>query len=184
MQSLAPIELPLTDALTCLLAEDVFAKVDVPADWFDGVILAGDRIGVQREWVTPELIGRLGACGYVTVLVHPRPRVVVVPIGAAPEMVVNATGQQLVAEIRLNAADGYLAERVNDAPDAVREAIEEAHLRADFIITAGGASANEGLTQFEDVPVYSLPGEPRAALEKFQAAVSPLIQELRGVTGR
>lgn len=281
MPRLAPIVLPLADALNCVCAEDVHAARPVPAfdtcarDGFavcandsgelriidevpagfisehtltpgstirvaagaqlpqgaaavlpwsaatqtlhvkvpgiegDGVlrtghVLANGAIVCQANtFINPEAIARLASSGHATVLVHPRPRVVIVPVGTelarAGEtvragVISDAVGPMLLAEARLNEADAYLADPVRDDDQAVLEAIEEAQLRADVILTSGGLGVLEGgavartlntsggVATFNELPVIALPGDPALALEVFRSTVSPLIQELRGVT--
>lgn len=172
-----------------------------------GVIATGSQIGDgdvvchTQSVIDAPAIARLASSGHHTVLVHPRPRVVIIPVGTElartgesvrAGIVNDATGPMLLAETRLNQADAYLADPVPDVDDDVLAAIEEAQLRADVIVTTGGLGVLEGgavartlntaggLSAFNEIPVVALAGDPSAALAGFQAIASPKIQELRG----
>ncbi|HEX2809341.1 MAG TPA: gephyrin-like molybdotransferase Glp [Kineosporiaceae bacterium] len=113
-------------------------------------VRAGERVLTNGTRLSPRHIALLAAVGRDRVLVHPRPRVVVLSTGS--ELV--APGDPL-AFGRIHDANGYgltaaalelgaLARHggiVPDREDAVLAALEAALVDADVLITSGGVSA-------------------------------------------
>ncbi|HJP65430.1 MAG TPA: gephyrin-like molybdotransferase Glp [Actinomycetota bacterium] len=238
---LAPIELPLTEAFGCVLAQDVIAELDIPTfassamDGFaaraaDVALATADRpqplrivgrapvgthsdatvglgeavriatgapipggadcvvpiehavvqgetvlvlrsfrdgehvrpagedvsagtvlVPASRRIAAPEL-GLLANSGHASVLVHPRPRVVVLSTGdelvepgrpAAFGMVRDANSFTLYAGLREVGAIPVLGGIVRDEPDAMKEAVLSQIIRADVFISSGGVSVGE-----------------------------------------
>jgi molybdopterin molybdotransferase len=109
------------------------------------LVPAGRRLGA------PEL-GLLASSGHASVLVHPRPRVVVLATGnelvepgrPAPfGMVRDANSYTLLGGLREVGAVPYLAGIVRDDVDALREEILGWAGRADCFISSGGVSVGE-----------------------------------------
>lgn len=144
-------------------------------DIADGTPLlqAGDVIG-------PRTVALLTTIGIDTVLVRPRPRVVVLSTGSelvAPGMELTKPGQiydsnsfMLAACAQLAGAQVYRVPAVSDDPDELRRVITDQLVRADLIVTTGGVSMGDydivkevvpelGLTDFATVAMQ--PGKPQ-----------------------
>lgn len=112
------------------------------------VVKAGTRLG-------PAQIAAIAAVGRERVLVHPRPRVVVVSVGdellepgSSPREghVFDVNGQALVAAASEAGAETFRAAAVPDDRAALRRTIDDQQMRADLIITTGGLSHGSGNT--------------------------------------
>jgi molybdopterin molybdotransferase len=113
-------------------------------------VVAGDTVLQAGGRLTPRQLALLAAVGRAQVVVHPRPRVVVLSTGAE----VVEPGHDLVLGqvydangIGLAAAADELGARatrvgiVDDDPRAVRAAVEDQLGAADVLVTSGGVSA-------------------------------------------
>jgi molybdopterin molybdotransferase len=127
----------------------------------------------------PQQIGLLAAIGRDRVLVHPRPRVVVistgnelVEVGQAPGFgqVNDANSYLLAAAARDAGAEAYRVGIVADDHAELMDALESQLLRADIIVTSGGVSmgtydvVKEALSELgtvEFVQVAMQPGKPQ-----------------------
>lgn len=115
----------------------------------DTVILTkGTRLGARQ-------IALLAGVGRDRVLVHPRPRVVVLSIGdeliepgqeARPGTVFDANGHALASAIADAGAQTFRVSAVPDERFALSETIEDQLVRADLILTTGGISYASGDT--------------------------------------
>lgn len=144
-------------------------------DIADGTPLlsAGDVIG-------PRTVGLLTTIGIDTVLVRPRPRVVVLSTGSelvAPGLELTKPGQiydsnsfLLAAAAQRAGAQVFRVPAVSDDPDELRRVITDQLVRADLIVTTGGVSMGDfdvvkevvpelGLTDFAKVAMQ--PGKPQ-----------------------
>jgi molybdopterin molybdotransferase len=104
-----------------------------------------------RRIAAPEL-GMLATSGHASVLVHPRPRVVVISTGdelvepgrpASFGMVRDANSYTLYGALREVGASPYLAGIVRDDPEVLKEEILGLVARADCFISSGGVSVGE-----------------------------------------
>jgi molybdopterin molybdotransferase len=104
-----------------------------------------------RRLAAPEL-GLLASSGHASVLVHPRPRVVVISTGdelvepgrPAPfGMVRDANSFTLYGGLREVGAVPYVAGIVRDEADALRDEVLGLATRADCFISSGGVSVGE-----------------------------------------
>lgn len=114
----------------------------------DVVLRAGTRVG-------PREIALLATIGHGRAEVHPKPRVVILPVGdelveagrlASPGQVFDANGHALAAGI---ADAGAVALRVPALPDQrgeLAESMRDQLVRADLVITTGGLSLGKGDT--------------------------------------
>jgi len=111
----------------------------------DLLVPAGRRLGA------PEL-GVLAAAGHARMLVHPRPRVVVISTGDElidpgqfPQFgeVRDSNAYTIFGAVRETGARPYLAGIVRDDVDAFREAIVSQLVQADAFISSGGVSVGE-----------------------------------------
>lgn len=112
------------------------------------IVKTGTRLG-------PAQIAAIAAVGRSRVLVHPRPRVVVVSVGdelleagARPRdgHLFDVNGQALVAAANEAGAETYRCAVVPDDRTALRRTIDDQQMRADLIITTGGLSHGSGNT--------------------------------------
>ncbi len=148
-----------------------FAGEDVRAG--ETVLTAGRRLGAAD-------IGMLAAVGLSSVLVHPRPRVVVVSTGdelaepgapLAPGQIRDSNSYTLTTMAREAGATAYRLPIVRDDPGALLQAFEGALAHADLVVSSGGVSAGrydfvkDVLSQLGDVrftKVGMQPGMPQA----------------------
>ncbi|MFN2591091.1 MAG: gephyrin-like molybdotransferase Glp [Actinomycetota bacterium] len=104
-----------------------------------------------RRIAAPEL-GLLSSSGHASVLVYPRPRVVVLSTGdelvepgrpAAFGMVRDANSYTLYGALKDAGAIPILGGIVRDEPEAMKEAVLSQIIRADVFISSGGVSVGE-----------------------------------------
>lgn len=118
------------------------------ADMHEGDIAlrAGTRLGARQ-------LALAAGLGYPRITVHPRPRVVVVPVGdelvppGSPHHgIYDANGPALRTAIQDVGAVAIQVAPLPDTPSALTEAIEDQMVRADLIVTTGGLSEGENDT--------------------------------------
>jgi molybdopterin molybdotransferase len=137
------------------------------------VLQAGRRLGAAD-------VGMLAAVGHTHVLVHPRPRVVVLSTGdelqepgqpLRPGAIRDANSYALTALARESGATAFRMPIVPDDRRQLQEAFEGALTQADLLVTSGGVSAGrydyvkQVLAQLGDVRfsrVGMQPGMPQA----------------------
>ena len=139
-------------------------SVSVPAgtgDGFqgsDGLYREGDVIIPGGTALDHAAIAAMAISGQPRVLVHPRPRVVVITVGSelvpvsdssTPGLMHDAAGVLLTTSIRSLGADGYRVGPIADEGRAVRDAIEDQLVRADLIVTAGGIAVEGDVVRRE-----------------------------------
>ncbi|WP_165216484.1 gephyrin-like molybdotransferase Glp [Schaalia sp. ZJ1691] len=112
------------------------------------VLRKGTRVGARQ-------VALLAGVGRSHVLVHPRPRVVILSIGdevvepgrpARPGTVFDANGHALSTAIADAGAQTFRVAAVPDERNRLRETIEDQLVRADLILTTGGISYGSGDT--------------------------------------
>lgn len=120
------------------VAEDVIAG--------EVVIEAGTPLG-------PGQLAAAAALGFTRLVVHRRPRVVVVPTGdevrppgvpLAPAQIYDAVSTPLAVLIEELGAVPVVQPVVPDSPEGLAAALEQAAAQADAVITIGGVSVGEG----------------------------------------
>ena len=137
------------------------------------LIGAGDQLGARQ-------IGLLAAVGVDTVLVRPRPRVVVISTGSElvdpgqglsrEEQIYDSNSFMVAAAARVAGAQVFRVGHVGDDPDALRQLVADQLVRADLIVTTGGVSQGDydivkavlpqlGATDFAAVAMQ--PGKPQ-----------------------
>ncbi len=137
------------------------------------VLSSGDLLGARS-------IGLVAAIGLDTVLVRPRPRVVVVSTGSElvePGLQLNSADQiydsnsyMLAAAAKSAGAQVFRIGAVTDDPEEVKQIISDQLVRADLILTSGGVSQGDydvvkavmpelGVTDFAQVAMQ--PGKPQ-----------------------
>ena len=112
------------------------------------MLRAGTRIGARQ-------MALLAGVGRDHVLVHPRPRVVIISIGdeivepggeARPGTVFDANGHALATAVADAGAETFRVAAVPDERSRLRETIEDQLVRADLVLTTGGISYGSGDT--------------------------------------
>lgn len=148
----AVVARPTTDVVSVFLDAEVDVGDGVVHEgghWRAGdvVVGAGTRLGAGH-------IASMAACGYATVGVRPAPRVAVVAVGselrghmgslhpsvAPAEPTVDASGPLLAAMLTSAGARVVRTFAVPDDAPLLRQAINDAALQADLVITLGGVS--------------------------------------------
>mgnify|MGYP006277442743 CR=1 FL=1 len=112
-------------------------------------VITGDRVLKSGTLLGARHIGLLAALGRESVLVHPRPRVVVISTGSElvepgtplqRGLISDANSYLLVAAAQDAGAIAYRVPPVVDDESLLLETLEEQVHRADLIITSGGVS--------------------------------------------
>jgi molybdopterin molybdotransferase len=148
----AVVAQPTTAAVTVILDSEAAAGegvVEAGGHWKadDVVVAAGTRLGAGH-------IASMAACGFATVRVRPSPRVAVVAVGselrghiaslhpsiAPAEPTLDASGPLLAAMLTSAGARVVRTLAVPDDAPLLRQAIEDAALQADLVVTLGGVS--------------------------------------------
>jgi molybdopterin molybdotransferase len=143
-------------------------------------VRAGETVLKAGTWLGAADIGMCAAVGLGGVLVHPRPRIVVVSTGdelvepgafLAPGQIRDSNSYTLTTMAREAGAAAYRLPIVRDDAKALLEAFDSALAHADLVVTSGGVSAGrydfvkEVLSQLGDVrftKVGMQPGMPQA----------------------
>ncbi|ENO18695.1 molybdopterin biosynthesis protein MoeA [Schaalia cardiffensis F0333] len=119
------------------------------------VLRKGTRVGARQ-------VALLAGVGRSRVLVHPRPRIVILSIGdeivepgskARPGTVFDANGHALSTAVADAGAQTFRVAAVPDEPHLLRETIEDQLVRADLVLTTGGISYGSGDTVREVLSV-------------------------------
>ena len=171
---------------------------------------AGDVLLTAGTVLGPAQIGLVAAAGGGTALVRPRPRIAVISTGnelsepgtpLTPGKIWESNSFMLAAAARQAGCLAFRSPTVADDPHQLLEAIEDAFLRADLVLTSGGVSmggVNDvvkdvlrqlGTVTFRKVaiqpgmpqgfgvvgpdatPIITLPGNPVSAYVSFQLFV-------------
>ena len=112
------------------------------------VLQRGTRLGAPQ-------IAALAAVGRERVVVHPKPRVIIISVGdeliepgspARPGTVFDANGHALAAAAREAGADVFRVTAVPDDPRRLQDLMEDQLMRADLVLTTGGISFGSGNT--------------------------------------
>ena len=220
------------------------AEAVVPVEWTDGgsarvsiragaaygnaVRLAGEDAKAGEVLVTagtrlrPMHVAVIAAAGRGSVLVRPRPRVVVLSTGnelaepgtpLVPGRIWDSNSFMLAAAAREAGCLAYRQAILPDHPDEVLPAIEDQLVRADLMVTTGGVSMGGehdvikaalqqlgtitfrkvamqpgmpqgfGVIGEDQIPIFTLPGNPVSAYVSFQVFARPAIAALQGYDG-
>lgn len=118
-------------------------------------LAAGEVILQQGVRIASRQVALLASAGHATVLVHPKPRVVILSIGdelqepgrpAIRGKVFDANSHALASAAQDAGAQVFRVGAVPDDPRTLRETIEDQLVRADILITTGGLSYGGGDT--------------------------------------
>lgn len=173
------------------------------------VVSAGEVIGAAG-------VGFLASCGVLDVPVYRRPRVAVIATGSelvapsvtpGPGKIRNSNSYAMAACAREAGALPTMLPIVEDTYEALRNAVEDATRKYDFVVTTGGAANGDydfikqvvadlgellmtsvnmrpGKAQtfgiVNGVPVFGLPGNPAAAYCGFQLLIRPALRRMQG----
>jgi len=163
---------------------------------------AGEVLVTAGTWLKPMHVAVIAAAGRGSVLVRPRPRVVVLSTGnelaepgspVVPGRIWDSNSFMLAAAAREAGCLAYRRVALPDHPDEVLPAIEDQLVRADLMITTGGVSmggehdvvkaALERLGTITFRKVAMQPGMPQGfgtiALPPAQAPVDPKRRRFR-----
>ncbi len=141
---------------------------------------AGSRIFREGDQLGARDIGLLAAIGQDKVLVHPRPRVVVIATGSElvepghhlrnGQQIFDSNSYLLAAAAKAAGAQVYRAGQVGDRATDLKQLIADQLIRADLILTTGGVSQGDydivkavmpemGACNFAEVAMQ--PGKPQ-----------------------
>jgi molybdopterin molybdotransferase len=179
----------------------------------------GETLLTEGTRLRPMQIAVAAAAGRNRLLVHPRPRLVVLSTGnelaepgtpLVPGRIWDSNSYMITAAARQAGCLAYRHAIVPDDPAGVLPAIEEQLMRADIVVTTGGVSmggehdvVKESLKRLgtisfrkvamqpgmpqgfgtigeDQVPIFTLPGNPVSAYVSFQLFVRPAIGALQG----
>ncbi|WP_307816519.1 molybdotransferase-like divisome protein Glp [Nocardioides limicola] len=142
-------------------------------------VAAGERVIAAGTVLGPRQIGLLAGVGRATVLIRPRPRVVVISTGTelrepgtplGRDSIYDANSHLLAAAARRAGAVVYRVGVVPDDPRQFAETLEDQLVRADLVVTSGGVSQGDydvvketlsGLGSVWFGPVAMQPGKPQ-----------------------
>src|SRR5436190_1280906 len=155
IETLRPLQLPLTDAFGCVAAEDIFSAVDLPefaSSGMDGFALRASDVAEASATDPAEL----KVVGHA--MIGQRPEATV----GMGEAVAIATGElipptdsptfgqvrdsnayTLFAALREAGAIPVLAGIVRDDPESLKEAVFNFEIQADGFVSSGGVSVGE-----------------------------------------
>lgn len=114
-------------------------------------VAVGDVVVTSGSQVDARVLGLLAAIGRGSVVARPRPRVVVVSVGAelvepgAPltaGKIADSNGVMLSAAIAEAGGTAYRVGPVVDEPTQLHRVLEDQQVRADMIIVTGGSNAS------------------------------------------
>ncbi|MFE9457591.1 gephyrin-like molybdotransferase Glp [Streptomyces californicus] len=132
--------------------------------------------------VGPAQIGLLAAIGCATVVVRPRPRVVVLSTGSelvqpgeqlAAGQIYDSNSFALTAAARDAGAIAYRVGAVSDDAETLRATIEDQLIRADIVVTTGGVSVGAYDVVKEALSSVGDEDEPGGGVEFRKLAMQP-----------
>ncbi|MCX5200668.1 molybdopterin molybdotransferase MoeA [Streptomyces sp. NBC_00237] len=145
-------------------------------------VKAGDTALEAGTVLGPPQIGLLAAIGRATVLVRPRPRVVVMSTGSelvqpgeelAEGQIYDSNSFALTAAARDAGAIAYRVGAVTDDADELRATIEDQLVRADLLVTTGGVSVGAYDVVKEALSSVSDEDEPGSGVDFRKLAMQP-----------
>ncbi len=181
-------------------------------------VAEGDLLLEEGTVLGPRQLGLLASVGRDTVLVRPRPRVVILSTGSelrevgttlARDAIYDGNSFLLAAAVREAGAIAYRVGIVPDESRAFLDTLSDQLVRADVVVTSGGVSQGDfdvvkealrpggtvwfggvamqpgkpqgfGTVGEDEVPIFTLPGNPVSAYISFQVFVLPALRRLMG----
>ncbi|MFF8554430.1 gephyrin-like molybdotransferase Glp [Streptomyces sp. NPDC015501] len=147
-----------------------------------GDVKPGDLALAAGSVVGPAQIGLLAAIGCSTVVVRPRPRVVVLSTGSelvqpgeklTAGQIYDSNSFALTAAARDAGAIAYRVGAVTDDAETLRAAIEDQLIRADIVVTTGGVSVGAYDVVKEALSSVGDEDEPGSGVEFRKLAMQP-----------
>ncbi|MFJ2742723.1 gephyrin-like molybdotransferase Glp [Streptomyces sp. NPDC087440] len=145
-------------------------------------VKAGDTALEAGTVLGPPQVGLLAAIGRATVLVRPRPRVVVMSTGSelvqpgeelGPGQIYDSNSFALTAAARDAGAIAYRVGAVTDDAAELRDTIEDQLVRADLLVTTGGVSVGAYDVVKEALSHTSDEDEPGSGVDFRKLAMQP-----------
>ncbi|GHH47334.1 molybdotransferase-like divisome protein Glp [Streptomyces candidus] len=145
-------------------------------------VKAGDTALAAGTVLGPPQIGLLAAIGRPSVLVRPRPRVVVMSTGSElvqpgekleAGQIYDSNSFTLTAAARAAGAIAYRVGAVTDDADELRATIEDQLVRADLLITTGGVSVGAYDVVKEALASVADEDEPGSGVDFRKLAMQP-----------
>jgi molybdopterin molybdotransferase len=138
---LAPFGVPLLDAVGLTLNESIRSD----ATWPQGSPAPGEVLVQRGVKIGPRLVGLLAGVGIDKVMTRPKPRVVVVALGAsqasldgAPRLLPDLSSYLVAAELEAQGAQVWRVSTDDPEPASVMGLISDQMIRSDLIVTVGG----------------------------------------------
>ncbi|NUS73292.1 MAG: molybdopterin molybdotransferase MoeA [Corynebacteriales bacterium] len=174
------------------------------------VIKKGAMVGRRGQEVTSGLVGMLAQAGMKQVQARPRPRVIVLGVGAeyvdpgapsSPGKVVDAASYVICGASRIAGAQAFRLGAIGDDPERVRSMISDNAMRADLLVATGdlrlltqvfaemrpvrlavepGGPIGWGRLGEDQTPLLCLSGDAGTASIWFELLVRPLLRRFRG----
>jgi molybdopterin molybdotransferase len=179
----------------------------------------GDLLIEAGTVLGPRQLGLLANVGRASVVVRPRPRVVILSTGSelrdpgtarGHDSIYDGNSFMLAASVRRAGAIAYRVGIVPDEPKLFLDALGDQLVRADVVITSGGVSMGDydvvkealsplgtvwfggvamqpgkpqgfGVVGEDDVPIFTLPGNPVSSFISFEMFVLPALRKLMGL---
>jgi molybdopterin molybdotransferase len=145
-------------------------------------VKAGDTALEAGTVLGPPQIGLLAAIGRATVLVRPRPRVVVMSTGSelvqpgeklSAGQIYDSNSFALTAAARAAGAIAYRVGAVTDDAEVLRATIEDQLVRADLLVTTGGVSVGAYDVVKEALSSVADEDEPGSGVDFRKLAMQP-----------
>ncbi|MDQ0985043.1 gephyrin-like molybdotransferase Glp [Streptomyces sp. V2I9] len=147
-----------------------------------GDVKPGELALAAGSVVGPAQIGLLAAIGCSTVVVRPRPRVVVLSTGSelvqpgeklTAGQIYDSNSFALTAAARAAGAIAYRVGAVTDDAETLRATIEDQLIRADLVVTTGGVSVGAYDVVKEALSSVGDEDEPGSGVEFRKLAMQP-----------
>lgn len=182
-------------------------------------VSVGDLLIETGTLLGPRQLGLLANVGRPSVVVRPRPRVVIMSTGSelrepgsplGHDSIYDGNSYMLAAAVRRVGAIAYRVGIVPDEPRAFMDALQDQLVRADLVITSGGVSMGDydvvkealsplgtvwfggvamqpgkpqgfGVVGEDEIPIFTLPGNPVSSFISFEVFVQPAIRLMMGL---
>jgi len=181
-------------------------------------VAEGDLLIEEGTLLGPRQLGLLASVGRASVVVRPRPRVVILSTGSelrdpgtvrGHDSIYDGNSYMLAAAVRRAGAIAYRVGIVPDEPQAFLDALGDQLVRADVVITTGGVSMGDydvvkealapsgtvwfggvamqpgkpqgfGVVGEDEIPIFTLPGNPVSSFISFEMFVLPALRRMMG----